>query len=146
MADAVIIEGFVNIGGLDEFTGLRVLWLESNNIMKIENLDKCTELRCLYVPLTTLFNSAISCLPLSVRISYQCVTPRVSAPLILKFSFHIFRYLQQNSIEEIESIFIRLLYGHMLIVVVLCSLCMTVIGCYFLISSQIYHNWLIWIP
>lgn len=40
---------FVDIRNLDEFTNLRVLWLENNMIGKIENLDNLTQLRCLYL-------------------------------------------------------------------------------------------------
>jgi len=42
-------KGFDAIGGLDEYTGVRVLWLEGNGIRKIDNLEHCTELRCLYL-------------------------------------------------------------------------------------------------
>jgi len=42
-------KGFTSIGGLEEYTGVHVLWLEGNGLVKIENLQHCKELRCLYL-------------------------------------------------------------------------------------------------
>jgi hypothetical protein len=42
-------KGYQRIEHLDEYTGVRALWLEGNGFSKLEGLDKLAELRCLYV-------------------------------------------------------------------------------------------------
>eukprot|EP00163_Fabomonas_tropica_P001632 TRINITY_DN11204_c0_g1_i1.p1 TRINITY_DN11204_c0_g1~~TRINITY_DN11204_c0_g1_i1.p1 ORF type:complete len:403 (+),score=87.19 TRINITY_DN11204_c0_g1_i1:243-1451(+) len=42
-------QGFSKIEGLEEYTGLKSLFLENNSISKIENLGHLAELKCLYV-------------------------------------------------------------------------------------------------
>lgn len=42
-------KGFPKIENLEEFTELRVLYIEGNCIDRIENLDQNLKLRCLYL-------------------------------------------------------------------------------------------------
>jgi dynein assembly factor 1 len=42
-------KGFRKIENLDEYTNLRVIWLEGNGFNKIEGLEHCTNLRTLYL-------------------------------------------------------------------------------------------------
>mmetsp|Transcript_26909 Transcript_26909/g.52994 ORF Transcript_26909/g.52994 Transcript_26909/m.52994 type:complete len:406 (+) Transcript_26909:189-1406(+) len=41
--------GYRRLGGLEQFSHLRGLWLENNNLSAIENIDHLVNLRCLYL-------------------------------------------------------------------------------------------------
>lgn len=41
-------KGYARIENLDEYTGVRAIWLEGNGFSRLEGLDKLAELRCVY--------------------------------------------------------------------------------------------------
>ena len=44
-----VIQGFTRIQNLEEYTGLKVIWLEGNGLTVIEGLDAQAELSTLYL-------------------------------------------------------------------------------------------------
>jgi len=69
--------GYDRIEGLDEWTGLRALWLEGNGFDKIQGLNKLTQLRCLYLQQNCIKSiSGLECCPLiaSLNVANNYIT------------------------------------------------------------------------
>lgn len=79
-------KGFAEIAGLEEYTGLRALFLEGNAIDMITGLSACTELRCLWV------GPRNGMCPLHVQPAITLALPSLC------------RYLQKNCLTEVAGL------------------------------------------
>uniref|UniRef100_A0A7S2JR09 Dynein assembly factor 1, axonemal homolog n=1 Tax=Haptolina brevifila TaxID=156173 RepID=A0A7S2JR09_9EUKA len=62
--------GYDRIEGLDEWTGLRALWLEGNGFDKIQGLNQLTGLRCIYLQQNCIKRiEGLECCPLLAQVN-----------------------------------------------------------------------------